>query len=239
MWIKNMLAYTLDFHLSLENALQLFILIINPIATTLLLLSVGLYVRRKKPAYITMMVIYFIMTALLFSNAVYYREFTDFITINTMLGAGKVASGLGESAIKLFRPYDILYWLDFILLVFALATKRIKMDETPVRARMAFAFSTLAVMIFSGNLFLAESDRPELLTRTFSRDYLVKYLGINAFTVYDGVQTYKTTQVRAQASATDMDEVAEYVKGHYAKPNDQYFGLAKGRNVIYIHLEST
>ena len=239
MWIKNMLAYTLDFHLSLENALQHFILIINPIATTLLLLSVGLYVRRKKPAYITMMVIYFIMTALLFSNVVYYREFTDFITINTMLGAGKVASGLGESAIKLFRPYDILYWLDFILLVFALATKRIKMDETPVRARMAFAFSTLAVMIFSGNLFLAESDRPELLTRTFSRDYLVKYLGINAFTVYDGVQTYKTTQVRAQASATDMDEVAEYVKGHYAKPNDQYFGLAKGRNVIYIHLEST
>lgn len=234
-----MLAYTLDFHLSLENALQHFILIINPIATTLLLSSVGLYVRRKKPAYITMMVIYFIMTALLFSNAVYYREFTDFITINTMLGAGKVASGLGESAIKLFRPYDILYWLDFILLIFALATKRIKMDETPVRARMAFAFSTLAVMIFSGNLFLAESDRPELLTRTFSRDYLVKYLGINAFTAYDGVQTYKTTQVRAQASATDMDEVAEYVKGHYAKPNDQYFGLAKGRNVIYIHLEST
>lgn len=234
-----MLAYTLDFHLSLENVLQHFILIINPIATTLLLLSVGLYVRRKKPAYITMMVIYFIMTALLFSNAVYYREFTDFITINTMLGAGKVASGLGESAIKLFRPYDILYWLDFILLVFALATKRIKMDETPVRARMAFAFSTLAVMIFSGNLFLAESDRPELLTRTFSRDYLVKYLGINAFTAYDGIQTYKTTQVRAQASATDMDEVAEYVKGHYAKPNDQYFGLAKGRNVIYIHLEST
>ena len=239
MWIKNMLAYTLDFHLSLENALQHFILIINPIATTLLLLSVGLYVRRKKPAYITMMVIYFIMTALLFSNAVYYREFTDFITINTMLGAGKVASGLGESAIKLFRPYDILYWIDFILLVFALATKRIKMDETPVRARMAFAFTTLSVMIFSGNLFLAESDRPELLTRTFSRDYLVKYLGINAFTAYDGVQTYKTTQVRAQASATDMDEVAEYVKGHYAKPNDQYFGLAKGRNVIYIHLEST
>lgn len=239
MWLKNMLAYTLDFHLSLENALQHFILIINPIATTLLLLSVGLYVRRKKPAYITMMVIYFIMTTLLFSNAVYYREFTDFITINTMLGAGKVASGLGESAIKLFRPYDILYWIDFILLVFALATKRIKMDETPVRARMAFAFTTLSVMIFSGNLFLAESDRPELLTRTFSRDYLVKYLGINAFTAYDGVQTYKTTQVRAQASATDMDEVAEYVKGHYAKPNDQYFGLAKGRNVIYIHLEST
>ena len=25
---------------------------------------------------------------------------------------------------------------------------------------------------------------------------------------------------------------------HYAKPNPEYFGMAKGRNVIYIHLES-
>ena len=45
--------------------------------------------------------------------------------------------------------------------------KKIKMDQRPVKARMAFAISTLAVMIFSGNLFLAEADRPELLTRTF------------------------------------------------------------------------
>src|SRR5699024_11131886 len=78
-----------------------------------------------------------------------------------------------------------------------------------------------------------------LLTRTFSRDYLVKYLGINAFTAYDAVQTYQTTQVRAQASPNDMQEVQNYVDDHYAAPNDEYYGLAKGKNVIYIHLEST
>lgn len=86
---------------------------------------------------------------------------------------------------------------------------------------------------------MAEVDRPELLTRTFSRDYLVKYLGINAFTVYDGVQTYQASQVRAEASPTDMDDVAKYVSNHYAAPNDDLFGIAKGKNVIYIHLEST
>ena len=86
------------------------------------------------------------------------------------------------------------------------------MDTRPVRARMAFAISTLAVMVFSANLFLAEADRPELLTRTFSRDYLVKYLGINAFTVYDGVQTYQASQVRAEASPNDMNEVESYVR---------------------------
>ena len=96
-----------DFHLGIESSIQYFILFINPIATTLLLLSIALYVRRTKAAYITMLVIYFLMTLLLFSNVSYYREFTDFITINTMLGVGKVASGLGESAIRLFRPYDV------------------------------------------------------------------------------------------------------------------------------------
>lgn len=237
-WLKNIFAYMVDFHLGIESSIQYFILFINPIATTLLLLSIALYVRRTKAAYITMLVIYFLMTLLLFSNVSYYREFTDFITINTMLGVGKVASGLGESAIRLFRPYDVLYFIDFIVLIAAFSMKKIKMDTRPVRARMAFAISTLAVMVFSANLFLAEADRPELLTRTFSRDYLVKYLGINAFTVYDGVQTYQASQVRAEASPNDMNEVESYVKEHYAEPNDDLFGIAKGKNVIYIHLES-
>ncbi len=80
------------------------------------LLSIALYVRRSKASYITMMVIYALASFLLFANVVYYREFTDFITVNTFLGAGKVASGLGESAIRLFRPYDVLYLIDIVIL---------------------------------------------------------------------------------------------------------------------------
>lgn len=239
LWVKNIAAYLTEFKLGVESFQQYLILFINPIATTIFMLSIALYVKGKKSSYITMLVIYSLMTLLLFSNIVYYREFTDFITINTMLGAGQVSSGLGETAIKLFRPYDILYWIDIIALVVLFTRKKITMDERPVRARMALAVTTLSIMIFSGNLFMAEVDRPELLTRTFSRDYLVKYLGINAFTVYDGVQTYQASQVRAEASPTDMDDVAKYVSNHYAAPNDDLFGIAKGKNVIYIHLEST
>lgn len=239
LWLKNILAFTVDLKVGLENPLQYFIVAINPIASTLLLLSVALYIRRKTPSYVVMMIIYAAMTILLYANVNYYREFTDFITINTMLGAGKVSSGLGESALRLFRWYDVFYFVDILVLILALAFKKIKMQVAPVRARMAFAVTALSIMIFSGNLFLAETDRPELLTRTFSNDYLVKYLGINTFTGYDAIQTYKTNQVRAKASATDLDAVKEYVRQHYAAPNDSLFGIAKGRNVIYIHLEST
>lgn len=237
-WLKSIMAYSIDFHLRLENALEYFILFINPIASTVFLLAIALYIRRTKASYITMMIIYFLMSLLLFSNVSYYREFTDFITVNTMLGAGKVASGLGESAIRLFRPHDVLYWLDFIIIGLLLLTKKIKMDERPVRARVAVSVSLLSALCFAANLTLAETARPQLLGRQFSRDYIVKFLGLNAFTVYDGITTYQTNQVRAEASENDMEEVANYVQGHYAEPNPETFGIAKGKNVIYIHLES-
>lgn len=237
-WLKNILAFTVDFHIRIENFVEYFILIINPIATTVFLLAIALYVRRTKGAYITMMIIYFLLTLLIFSNVVYYREFTDFITVNTMLGAGKVVSGLGESALNLFRPYDLVYWIDYIAILVLLLTKKIKLDKQPIRARVAVSVSFVSILFFLGNLSLAEMVRPSLLTRQFSRDYIVKFLGLNAFTVHDGITTYYTNQVRAEASPNDMVEVENYVKGHYAQPSDDMFGIAKGKNVIYIHLES-
>ncbi len=238
LWVKNIFAYLVDFNLGIENAFQYFILFLSPIPTTIFLLSAALYVKRPKAAYISMIVISMLTTLLLFSNVIYYREFTDFITVNTMLGAGKVSSGLGESALRMFRPYDIVYWLDSIVIIVLLATKKIKMDERPVRARTSLAITSFSVFLFAANLTLAEMDRPELLKRTFSRDHIVKYLGMNVFTVYDGVQTYHANQRRAQASENDLIDVQNYVKGHQSAPNPDTFGMAKGKNVIYIHLES-
>ncbi|MGY3765147.1 LTA synthase family protein [Vagococcus vulneris] len=237
-WIKTAIAYTTEFNLGIENGFQQFIMYINPIATTIFLFSAALYIRSPKKSYIALLAIYFFTTLLLFSNVVYYREFTDFITVNTMLGAGKVSSGLGESAAKMFRPYDVIYWIDLITLIGLLGFKVIKIDPRPIKARTAVAVTSFSILMFSINLTLAEADRPELLKRTFSRDHIVKYLGMNAFTVYDGVQTYNASQRRAQASENDLMDVENYVKDHYAKPSDDMFGIAKGKNVVYIHLES-
>lgn len=238
LWLKNMFGYVVDFHLGIQNPMQLFILIINPLSVSMLLLSIGLFIKRSKVAYGTLFIIYALLTIWLFSNAVYYREFTDFITINTMLGAGQVSTGLGESAVRLFRWYDIFYVIDLFVLPALLFKKKIPIDETFPRFRQAAALSALSLLIGSGNIFLAEIDRSGLLSRQFSREYLVKYLGVNAFTLYDSYQTYQNNQIRAEASPNDLKEVESYVKDHYAAPNDSMFGIAKGKNVVYIHLES-
>lgn len=237
-WFKTMWAYSVDFNLDIQGPYQIFLAMINPLPISLLFIGLALYIKRTKLFYSLAFGIYLLLFIWLISNSIYYREFTDFVTVNTMLASSKVSAGLGAAALELFRPWDVIYILDFPILAFFFFKKWIRMDNRPFNKRASFAVTSLSAMLFSANLFLAEIDRPELLTRGFSNYYVVRALGLPAFLGYSANQTYAANKERSKASEADLKPVEEYIQQHYAKPNPEYFGMAKGRNVIYIHLES-
>ena len=237
-WFKTMWAYSVDFNLDIQGPYQIFLAVINPFPVSLLLIGLALYIKPTKLFYSLAFGIYLLLFIWLISNSIYYREFTDFVTVNTMLASSKVSAGLGAAALELFRPWDVIYILDFPILAFFFFKKWIRMDKRPFNKRASFAITSLSAMLFSANLFLAEIDRPELLTRGFSNYYVVRALGLPAFLGYSANQTYVANKERSKASEADLKPVEEYIQQHYAKPNPEYFGMAKGRNVIYIHLES-
>ena len=231
-WLKTMWAYTVDFNLDIQGFYQAFLAFVNPIPLGLLFIGLALYFKRSAIFYGFSIFIW------LFSNAVYYREFSDFVTVNTMMASSSVSAGLGEAALGLFRPWDIIYLIDFPILGYLMYKKLIRVDHRPFNKRASFAITALSTMLFTANLFLAEIDRPQLLTRGFSNYYVVRALGLPAFLGYSGNQTYQANKERSKASAADLKPVEEYIQNHYAEPNKDYFGIAKGRNVIYVHLES-
>lgn len=237
-WFKTMWAYSVDFNLDIQGPYQIFLAVINPFPVSLLLIGLALYIKPTKLFYSLAFGIYLLLFIWLISNSIYYREFTDFVTVNTMLASSKVSAGLGAAALELFRPWDVIYILDFPILAFFFFKKWIRMDNRPFNKRASFAITSLSAMLFSANLFLAEIDRPELLTRGFSNYYVVRALGLPAFLGYSANQTYVANKERSKASEADLKPVEEYIQQHYAKANPEYFGMAKGRNVIYIHLES-
>ena len=237
-WFKTMWAYSVDFNLDIQGPYQIFLAVINPFPVSLLLIGLALYIKPTKLFYSLAFGIYLLLFIWLISNSIYYREFTDFVTVNTMLASSKVSAGLGAAALELFRPWDVIYILDFPILAFFFFKKWIRMDNRPFNKRASFAITSLSAMLFSANLFLAEIDRPELLTRGFSNYYVVRALGLPAFLGYSANQTYAANKERSKASEADLKPVEEYIQQHYAKANPEYFGMAKGRNVIYIHLES-
>ena len=237
-WTKSLWAYFVDFHLDLSSLFQYLIAIFNPIPLALLLLGLALYIKNTKLFYGIAITIYLVLFLWLFSNVVYYREFADYISVSTMMATSSVSTGLGETALELFNLWDLVYFADFIIIAIVLRKKPYKLNPKPFSKRASFAVSSLAILLFSVNLFTAEIDRPELLTRGFSNTYIVRALGLPAFFTYNTHQTYTAEKDRSDATAEDLVPVEEYVQEHYASPNSDYFGIAKGRNVIYLHLES-
>ncbi|QER66838.1 LTA synthase family protein [Paucilactobacillus nenjiangensis] len=237
-WLKTLFAYFMDFNLGVEDVFQFIILLINPFATTLLTLGIALYFKRSRFFYPVLGAIYLINSFLLYMNVIYYREFTDFMTVATMTGYSKVNQGLSGSSLSLTNFHDVFYWLDVVIIVIMMLMRKIHFDPRAVNHRLAFSMTSIAVLAFGVNLSLAEMSRPQLLTRTFDRTYLVKYLGLDSFTVYDALKTGQTDHLRKTATKSELEKVKDFTDSHYASPNKSMYGIAKGRNVFVIHLES-
>ncbi|CAH0344706.1 LTA synthase family protein [Bacillus sp. CECT 9360] len=235
-WIKTYSGYRIEFNLGVDNSIQEFLLLINPISSALFFFGLALFATGKK-AYKWIIGLNFILSFLLYANIMYYRFFSDFLTLPTITQV-KNAGDLGQSVFALMSPLDILYFLDTIILIVLFSTKIVKPEALKPKRRSVTTVFVAAVMAFTVNLALAEKDRPQLLSRTFDRNYIVKYLGMYNYTVYDAIQNTKTYAQRATANSTDIAEVVNYTKATKAEPNPEYFGKAEGKNVIYIHLES-
>ncbi|EJN56590.1 Alkaline phosphatase superfamily protein [Loigolactobacillus coryniformis subsp. coryniformis CECT 5711] len=209
----------------------------NPLPFAVLLLGLALYMRGRK-SYWFMLLIDAIMATWLFANILYYREFSDFLTFNLMKGSSAVSNNLNQSIAGIIHPTDFLVFADVIFLIILLAFKVIRMDTRAFKLRYAALVSSLAVLLFGANLSLAETDRSGLLTRTFDNNYIVKYLGLEAYTVYDGVKTTQNNATKANADSSDLTSVQNFLSKNRVSPNVEYSGVAKGKNVFIIHLES-
>ena len=90
-WFKTMWAYSVDFNLDIQGPYQIFLAVINPLPISLLFIGLALYIKRTKLFYSLAFGIYLLLFIWLISNSIYYREFTDFVTVNTMLASSKVS----------------------------------------------------------------------------------------------------------------------------------------------------
>jgi lipoteichoic acid synthase len=236
LWTKTTITQTTQFDLGVEGPLQQFLLLLNPLGSALLFLGVSFLFKGKKK-YTVLVVIYSLMSILLYANVVYYRFFSDFITLPTLFQTQNFGD-LGGSILSLLKPFDILFFVDVFVLFYLRFSKKVQKETTRVGTKKAVAIIAFAVVVSLVNLGLAEISRPQLLTRGFDRNYIVKYLGMYNYSIYDSVETMTASSQRALADSSDITEVINYTQSNYAQPDPKTFGAAKGMNVIYLHLES-
>ncbi|MFL1696312.1 LTA synthase family protein [Weissella kandleri] len=233
--LKTYWAYQTAFSLGAKGVLQQFLLVVNPLPTAIVLFGIALYFRGRI-AYWLMILLNFIQSAWLFANMLYYREFTDFISLNIAKTSGSLSL---EKAINgIIQPTDFLVFLDIIILIILLAVHWIKIDPMRVPRRVAMLTTILGIVLMGAFFGVASKDRSGLLTRTFDNNYIVKYLGLNEYAAYNLVKTHEQANEVKQAKASDLDQIKQFVNENKTLANSATYGQAKGKNVIIFHLES-
>lgn len=236
LWMKSYLIYIFEFDLGIQNSQQEILLFFNPISSILVFLGIALFAKGRKMG-IWLILIQTGMTLFLYSNVMFYRFNNDFITLPVLTQTSNFGS-LGGSIASLATWTDLLYVVDIILLIALYVWTRKDWTVSKTRFRKPLIVITAGILAFAVNLHYAEKDRPQLLERTFDRNYIVKYIGAYNFAIYDVIQNIQSSTQRVLADSNDVTVVENYTKNKFAEPDEELFGIAKEKNIIKIHLES-
>ncbi|WP_227395153.1 LTA synthase family protein [Jeotgalibacillus aurantiacus] len=237
LWIKTYISYYASFSIEIENAMQAFILFINPLSFLLLIFGLSLFFKKEKTRNIYVISMSFVLTAMLFANMVFYRFFNDFITLPVLFQTNNFGD-LGGSALENIYFTDALYFLDILILIAIVKFKPAFVTHKEPTKLTRRAYFLVAIATFFFNLGLAEIERPQLLTRTFDREMLVKNIGLNNYHIYDVYLQSKQSAQRAMADSDALVDVNNYVEAKEADPSKDLSGIAKDRNLIVVKLES-
>ncbi|SFF54045.1 Phosphoglycerol transferase MdoB [Halobacillus alkaliphilus] len=235
--IKTYLVYRLMFDLSIENPLQEFILLINPIASAYLIFAISVWLNpARQMKYLRWTSL--IGSLILFINLIFYRNFTDFITI-PVLFQGNNAADLTGSFLTLLHMEDVLLFLD-VAIIWYLSKRKFGLSiSLPQSGKIAATAVTF--LLLAGNVVLAEMERPMLFVRAFDREYLVKNIGVYNYHLYDASMQTKTKAQRVLADGSEISEIESYLDSNSPDGNNEdvpLHGIAEDKNVIFVSVES-
>ncbi|MFD2925967.1 LTA synthase family protein [Halobacillus naozhouensis] len=234
--LKTYFVYRFMFELTIENALQEFILFFNPIASAYLIFAISVWLKPKNQMkYLRWTAV--IGSLVLYINLLFYRNFTDFITI-PVLFQGNNAADLTTSIFTLIHLGDLLLFAD-VVIIWILTSKKTMDLSVNFSKSGKIAATAVTFLMLSGNVALAELERPMLFVRAFDREYLVKNIGVYNYHMYDAMMQTKTKAQRVFADSSEISEIKNYINENSdTDEKSELFGIAEDKNVIFVSIES-
>lgn len=179
-------------------------------------------------------------TLIIYFNLVFYCPFTDFITIPQLFQTSNIAD-LSSSVLSLMKVYDVFLFIDVVFIWYLSKKEVATMHVNYHRSSKVFAL-TVSLVLLTGNFLIAEIERPQLFTRAFDREYLVKNIGLFNYHMYDVFVHSKTKTKRVFADGNELPEIEQIEQFMNDKlrtsEKTDLFGVSEDRNIILISAES-
>ncbi len=239
-WLTTYFSYVTSFNMKIENGMQEFILFINPLSFLLIIYGLSLFMKTEKAKNRYILTVSILTSIIIFANAVFYRFFNDFITLPLLFQTSNFKD-LTSSTLASIHWSDIFFFTDVVIIYLAMRYIPKRQEEAMHARRHSIGrklYFVLSAMLLMVNLGLAETERPQLLSRSFDRELLVKNIGAYNYHLYDIFIQSKSHAQRVLADGSELAAIENYVNAKYAEPNDEMYGIAKDKNIILVTLES-
>jgi lipoteichoic acid synthase len=236
LWIKTYIVYKLAFDIKIENSLDEIILFVSPLSSLLFFIGIALFSEKHRNCLV--LIISTVLSIILLSNAVFYGFFNDFVTLPVLFQTNNMAD-LGTSIRELMTYKTFLMFGDVIILWALVRKFPAYFSSTALTRTEKSAFYLGVTAIFLINITVAEIHKPSLFTRSFDREMVVKNLGLYNYHLYDIALQSTSSAQRVFASSNKFIEIENYINSKDRSVNKELFGIAKGKNVVVISMEST
>ncbi|WP_442955975.1 LTA synthase family protein [Paenibacillus sp. MMO-58] len=186
--------------------------------------------KRKMLYYLIVNILF---TALYFAILMYYKYYGIIVTTDALTQAKKMGA-VGESTYSLMDPYYMLIFLDIIVIAVVLLLPKFKkarqsVDMRPKRSKLWMAAFALSVTVCLVNVWPNRASMNE--------NKQAEEMGLLDYEVYNIVDKMMESE-----GITPMKEITQArideLKGITEPATPNYFGAAKGKNVIILQMES-
>lgn len=177
-----------------------------------------------------------IISFLLLSDTLYYRYYYSAISITSIYQLGIIGS-IGDSIVSFFRIKDIIYIIDFPIILLGFFILRNKGNKDPIyikeRGKKFLLATVIGVLLI--NIALKNTDTS---TFSFDNNYIIRHGGVGYYHYYDVREFVKNNYLRnKKLTKGEQGDLNEYFSNKVETGNNLK-GISKDKNLIIVQVEA-
>ncbi|MBS5969044.1 MAG: LTA synthase family protein [Clostridium perfringens] len=234
----NQNIYTLNFGLGYRQASYF---INYYIAFAAIFVSIC-FLFKNKGKFFSLIIVDLFITLITVMDIWYFRGFQTVPSVMLLKQTANL-DNLGDSIFSMASPYDLLFFVDFIILIIAFiifrkSFKNCKSNWKGTLVVLLISICYIGYVPFNVNVLKRENVRNSYLFSNYDPTNTVEYFSPIGYHIFDVYNVYKNSKPY-KMTAEDEAKIKEYYDFKNENlPDNEFKGMFKGKNLIVIQVES-
>lgn len=234
----NQNLYTLNFGLGYRQASYF---INYYIAFAAIFVSIC-FLFKNKGKFFSLIIVDLFITLITVMDIWYFRGFQTVPSVMLLKQTANL-DNLGDSIFSMASPYDLLFFVDFIILIIAFiifrkSFKNCKSNWKGTLVVLLISICYIGYVPFNVNVLKRENVRNSYLFSNYDPTNTVEYFSPIGYHIFDVYNVYKNSKPY-KMTAEDEAKIKEYYDFKNENlPDNEFKGIFKGKNLIVIQVES-